>query len=110
LGRPTLVGAVVVGRWTPRVGAEVVAAGESFCADEIVGASCVPGLRLFGFNIWFSSPARGREREPSSGSVRPGTIAAAAEVADESPGVCRPAGPPMWRLFIPAGVELEFRL
>jgi hypothetical protein len=92
------------------IGAEVVAAGESFSADEIVGAICAPGLRLFGFNIWFSSPARGREREPSSGSVRPGIIAAAAEVAGESPGVCRPAGPPMWGLFVPAGVEPEFRL
>jgi hypothetical protein len=92
------------------VGAKVVAAGEGFSADEIVGAICAPGLRLFGFNIWFSSPVRGREREPSSGSVRPGTIATAAEVAGESTGACRPAGPPMWRLFIPAGVEPEFRL
>jgi hypothetical protein len=32
------------------VGAEVVAAGEGFSADEIVGAICAPGLRLFGFN------------------------------------------------------------
>ena len=92
------------------VSAEVVAAGEGFSADEIVGAICAPGLRLFGFNIWFSSPARGREREPASGSVRPGTIAAAAEVTDESPGVRRPAGPPMWGLFVSAGVEPEFRL
>jgi hypothetical protein len=53
-------------------------------------------LRLFGFNIWFSSLEWGREREPYSGSVRPGTIAVAAEVAGESPGVRRPAGPPMW--------------
>jgi hypothetical protein len=100
----------VGGQVDAAVGAEVVAAGEGCSADEIVGAICAPGLRLFGFNIWFSSSARGREREPSSGSVRPGTIAAAAEVAGESPGVCRPAGPPMWRLFIPAGVEPEFRL
>jgi hypothetical protein len=33
------------------VGAEVVAAGEIFSADEIVGAICALGLRLFGFNI-----------------------------------------------------------
>jgi hypothetical protein len=92
------------------VGAEVVAAGEGFSADEIVDARCAPGLRLFTFNSWFSSPARGLGREPSSGSVRPGTIAAAAEVAGEPPGACRPAGPPMWRLFIPAGVEPEFCL
>jgi hypothetical protein len=82
------------------VGAEVVAAGESFSADETVSATRGPT----------SSPARGHEREPSSGSVRPGTVAAAAEVAGESPGVCRPVGSSMWRLFIPAGVEPEFRL
>jgi hypothetical protein len=92
------------------VSAEVVVAGEGFSADEIVGAICAPGLRLFGFNIWFSSSARGRKREPSSGSVRLGTIAIAAEVAGESPRVRRPAGPPMWRSFIPTGVEPEFRL
>jgi hypothetical protein len=100
----------VGGQVDAAVGAEVVAAKEDFSADKIVGVTCAPGLRLFGFNGWFSSPARGHEREPSSGSVRPRTIAAAAEVAGESPGVCRPAGPPMWRLSIPAGVEPEFRL
>jgi hypothetical protein len=100
----------VGGQVDAAVGAEVVVAGEGFSADEIIGVICAPGLRLFGFNIWFSSPARGREREPSSGSVRPGTIAAATEVTGEPPGACRPAGPPMWRLFIPAGVESEFRL
>jgi hypothetical protein len=99
-----------------------VAAGEGFFADDIVNATCAPGLRLFGFNGWFSSPARGRERGPSSGSVRPGAIAAAvmpsemevvvaaAVVGGEPLGVCRLAGPPMCRLFIPAGVEPEFRL
>jgi hypothetical protein len=38
-----------------------VAAGEGFSADETVGATCGLGLRLFGFNGWFSSPVRGRE-------------------------------------------------
>jgi hypothetical protein len=98
LGRPTLAGA------------EVVAAGDGFSADDTVSVTCAPGLRLFGFNGWFSSPARGHKREPSSGSVCPGAIAAAAEVAGEPPGVCRPAGPPVWTLFIPAGVEPEFCL
>ena len=98
------------GQMAAVVDVEVVAAEEVLVADEIAATICAPGLRLFGFNIWFSSPARGRERDPSSGSVRPGTIAAAAEVTGESPGVCRPAGSPMWRLFIPAGVEPEFRL
>jgi hypothetical protein len=100
----------VGGQVDAAVGAEVVAAGEGFSADEIVGAICTPGLWLFGFNSWFSSPMRGHEREPSSGSVRPGTIAAAAEVAGEPPGACRSTGPPMWGLFVPAGVEPEFHL
>jgi hypothetical protein len=100
----------VGGQVDAAVGAEVVAAGEGFSADEIVSVTCAPGLRLFGFNGWFSSPMRGHEREPFSGSVRLRAIAAAAEVASEPPGVCRPAGPPMWRLFVPAGVEPEFRL
>jgi hypothetical protein len=100
----------VGGQVDATAGAEVVAAGESFSTDEIVGAICALGLWLLGFNIWFSSPARGHEREPSSGSVRPGTIAAAAKVVGESPGVCRPSGSPMWRLFVPAGVEPEFHL
>jgi hypothetical protein len=104
------------------VGAEVVAAREGFSTDEIVSATYAPGLQLFGFNGWFSSPVRGRERGPSSGSVCPEAIAAAvlpsetevvvAAAVDggEPPGVCCLAGPPMWRLFIPAGVEPEFRL
>jgi hypothetical protein len=100
----------VGGQVDAAVGADVVAAGEGFSTDEIVGVTCAPGLRLFGFNGWFSSPVRGHERKPSSGSVRPGAIAAVAEVAGKPPGVCRLAGPPMWRLFIPAGVEPEFRL
>jgi hypothetical protein len=37
------------------VGAEVVSAGEGFSADETVGTTCAPGLRLFGFN-GLSSP------------------------------------------------------
>ena len=78
--------------------------------DETVSATCAPDLRLFGFNIWFASLEWGREREPSGGRVRPGTMVAAAEVAGESPGACRPAGPPVWRLFIPAEAEPEFRL
>jgi hypothetical protein len=65
---------------------------------------------LFGFDGWFASLERGREREPSGGRVRPWTMAAATEVAGESPGTCRPAGSPVWRLFIPAGTGPEFRL
>jgi hypothetical protein len=65
---------------------------------------------LFGFDVWFASLERGHEREPSGRRVRPGSIAATAEVAGESPGTCRPAGSPVWRSFIPAGTEPEFRL
>jgi hypothetical protein len=66
------------------VGAEVVVAiGEAASAeavvfaDDTVSATCAPGLRLFGFNGWFSSPVRGRERGPFSSSVCPEAIAAA---------------------------------
>ena len=51
----------VGGQVDAAAGAEVVAAGESFSVDEIVGAICAQGLRLFGFNIWFSSLVRGCE-------------------------------------------------
>jgi hypothetical protein len=46
-------------------------------ADETVSATCARGLRLFGFNSWFSSPTWGRERGPFSSSVCPEAIAAA---------------------------------
>jgi hypothetical protein len=66
------------------VGAEaVVAIGEAASAeavasaDETVSATCASGLRLFGFNGWFSSPVRGRERGPFGSSVCPEAIAAA---------------------------------
>jgi hypothetical protein len=68
LERPSLAGAVLVGRWPlssvlrwwlplERLPTAAVAA----FAGETVSATCAPGLRLFGFNGWFSSPARGRE-------------------------------------------------
>jgi hypothetical protein len=97
---PVRFGAAVV-RWcgvggqvAAVVGAEVVVAiGEAASAeavasaDDTVGATCTPGLWLFGFNGWFLSPVRGRERGPSSGSICPRAIAAVVlpsetEVAD----------------------------
>jgi hypothetical protein len=67
----------------PVIGAEVVAAiGEVASAEEIASAddavsvTCAAVLRLVGFNRWFSSPLRGREQGPSSGSICPGAIAA----------------------------------
>jgi hypothetical protein len=59
------------------VGAEVVAAGEGFSADEIVGAICVPGLRLFGFDSLSSPREWGRGRGPCHSSVCPEVIATA---------------------------------
>jgi hypothetical protein len=56
------------------VGVEVVAAGGGFSVVGTVSATCAPVLRLFGFNGWFSSPVRGREQGPSSGSIRPRAI------------------------------------
>jgi hypothetical protein len=130
LERPPLAGAVLVGRWLlssvlrwwfplKRLPTAAVAAS----AGETVSATCAPGLWLFGFNGWFSSPARGRERRPFNSSVclkavaaavlPPETevvVAAGAVVVGEPLGVCYPAGPLVWRLFIPAGVEPEFRL
>jgi hypothetical protein len=77
---------------------------------KTVSATCAPGLRLFGFNGWFSSLMRGRERGPFSSSVCPEVVAAAVlppetevvvaagtVVAGEPPGVCCPAGPLVWR-------------
>jgi hypothetical protein len=65
------------------IGAEVVVAiGEASSAeavasaDETVSANCAPNLRLFGFNGWFSSLVRGRERGPFHSSVCPKAIAA----------------------------------
>jgi hypothetical protein len=112
----------VGGQVDAAVGAEVVAAREIFPTDEIVGAICALGLRLFGFNCLSSPLEWGRGRGPCRSSVCPEVIAAAvwppgaevvvaaAVVGGEPPGVCRPAGSPMWRLFIPAGVEPGFRL
>jgi hypothetical protein len=46
-------------------------------ADETVSSTCAPGLRLFGFNGWFSSLVRGHERGPFGSSVCPEAITAA---------------------------------
>jgi hypothetical protein len=110
------------GQVATAVGAEVVAAGEGLAADEIVGAICTPGLRHFGFDSLSSPLEWGRGRGPCRSSIFPEVIAAAvwplgaevivaaAVVGDEPPGACRPAGPPMWGLFVPTGVEPEFHL
>ena len=48
----------VGGQVDAAIGAEVVADGEGFSADDTVNATRAPDLQLFGFNGWFSSPAR----------------------------------------------------
>jgi hypothetical protein len=130
LGRLPLAGAVLVDRWSlssvlrwwlplERLPTAAVAAS----AGETVSATCAPGLRLFGFNGWSLPLEWGRGQGPSYSSVCPKVIAAAVlppetkvvaaadgAVAGKPPGVCYPAGPLVWRLFIPAGVEPEFRL
>jgi hypothetical protein len=67
-----VVGAEVVVTIGEAASAEAVAS-----ADETIRATCTLDLRLFGFNGWFSSPVRGRERGPFSSSVCPEAIAAA---------------------------------
>jgi hypothetical protein len=68
----TIVGAEAVVAIGEAASAEAVAS-----ADETVSATCAPGLRLFGFNGWFSSPMRGHERGPFGSSICPEAIAAA---------------------------------
>jgi hypothetical protein len=69
--------AAVVGAEVVVAIGEVASAEAVASADETVRATCAPDLRLFGFNGWFSSPVRGRERGPFSSSVFPEAIAAA---------------------------------
>jgi hypothetical protein len=109
LERPAFAGAALVERRTPPL---VLTWWQLGKVPHRQGRQCRlrTDLRLFGFNVWFASLGWGREREPSGGCVCPRTMAAAAEVAGEPPGACRPAGSSVWRLFIPAGTEPEFRL
>jgi hypothetical protein len=69
--------AAVVGAEVVVAIAEVASAEAVASADETIHATCAPDLWLFGFNGWFSSPVRGHERGPFSGSVCPEAIAAA---------------------------------
>jgi hypothetical protein len=101
----------------------VVVARGGFSADETVGAT---RGQTSGPLALIACP------RPSSGGVGEGlltttftlrsllllfsrprrevVVAAGAVVVGEPFGVCYPAGPLVWRLFIPVGVEPEFHL
>jgi hypothetical protein len=118
---PVLAGAVLVGRWLP---SSVLRCGSQrrFLRRRDRRCHLRSDLRLFGLGGLSSPLVWGRGRGTSCSSVCPEAVAvavlpsetevvdAAAVVGGEPPGVCRPAGPPMWRLFIPVGVEPKFRL
>jgi hypothetical protein len=102
------------------VGAEVVTAGEGFSANEIAKSACTPGPSSPWLE-WLVLVLCGRElfrrsvcpEAVAAVVLPPGTevIAAAVGAGGGEPlGVRRPAGLLVWRLFIPAGTELEFRL
>jgi hypothetical protein len=84
IGAATVRWCGVGGQVAAVIGAEVVVAiGEASSdeavasADETVSGTCALDLRLFGFNCWFSSLVRGRERGPFHSSVCPEAITAA---------------------------------
>jgi hypothetical protein len=104
------------------VGAKVVAVGEGFSADETISATRGP---TSGSLALIACP------RPSSGDTGEGLVAAASTQRSSLLLFGRPERrslsllgsgwrranwslssrrPPMWRLFIPAGVEPEFRL
>jgi hypothetical protein len=90
------------------VGAEVVAAGEGFSADEIANSACSPGPPSPWLE-WLVLVLCGRE--PFRRSVCPKAVDAAVGAGGGEPlGIRRPTGLLVWRLFIPAGTEPESRL
>jgi hypothetical protein len=102
------------------VGAEVVAAGEGFSADEIANSACTPGppspwlewlvLVLCGRKLFHCSVCP----EAVAAAVLPPrteVVAAVIEAGGGEPlGVHRPVGLLVWRLFVPAGTEPESHL
>jgi hypothetical protein len=87
---------VLVDRWTPP---SVLWWQQPEKVSPPTRSSAPAALRASGSSALMAGsrpPVRGYEREPSIGGVRPGAIAAVAEVAGELPGARHPAGPPMW--------------
>jgi hypothetical protein len=95
----------VGGQADAAVGADVVAAGESFFAVEAVSATYGPTSG----SLALMSGSR-----PLSGDVNESLPVAASVLGPwlllQRSLASRPAGYPVWRLFIPAGAEPEFRL
>jgi hypothetical protein len=104
------------------VSAEAVAAGEGFSADETIGASCgrTPG------SLALMACPRPSSRDVGEGLVtaasalrsslllfsrsEQGSLSLLSGVAGKPPGIFYPASLPVWRLFVPAGMEPESRL
>jgi hypothetical protein len=97
------------------VGAEVAAAEEVLVVDGVTATMRASGLRFFGFDSLSSPLEWGRGQGARRSSVRPEVIAAAvwplrsgrrrATRGFVAPQVLQRGG-----LFVPAGVEPEFRL
>jgi hypothetical protein len=93
LGRPLFAGVVSVDRWTPP---SVLWWQQPEKVSPLMRPSAPAALRASSSSALMAGsrpPVRGYEREPSIGGVRPGAIAAVAEVAGELPGARHPAGP-----------------
>jgi hypothetical protein len=107
LGRPALAGAVLV---DAAVGADVVAAGESFSADKPINATCGPtsgSLALMSGSRPLSGDAN--ESLPAAASVLGPSLLLQRSPASHQEFVA-PQALQCGGLFVPAGVEPEFRL
>jgi hypothetical protein len=107
LARPTLAGAALV---DAAVGADVVAAGETFSADKPVSAT--RGLTSGSLALMSGSrPLSGDANEslPAAASVLGPSLLLQRSLASR-PELVAPQALQCGGLFVPAGVEPEFRL
>jgi hypothetical protein len=100
----------VGGQADAAVGADVVAAGESFSTVKAVSAAYGPTSGSLAL-MSGSHPLSGDANESLlvAASV-PGPWLLLQRSLASRPEACRPAGSLVWRLFIPAGTEPEFHL
>lgn len=104
------------------VGAEVVAAGEGFSADETIGTSCgwTPGSLALMACPHPSSGDAGEVLVTAASALRSslllfsrpkrGSLSLLSWVVGKPLGVYYPAGLPVWKLFVPAGMKPESSL